>query len=224
MTNTLARIKREGKNFEIIVNLDDALKFKKGELSSVEVEGDRVFTDSKKGFVASESDLNKSFGTTDVNEIASRIIKNGEILITQEKRDEEREKKFKQVVDFLSRNAIEPRSGNPHSPDRIKKALEEAHVNLKNVPIENQISEIVEQISKILPIRIAKKKVKVTIPAIHTGKAYGVINQFKENENWLGNGDLEAVVSVPSGIIMDFYDKLNSMTHGSVLTEEIKDA
>ena len=31
MTNTLARIKKAGKNFEIIVDLDGALKFKKGE-------------------------------------------------------------------------------------------------------------------------------------------------------------------------------------------------
>ena len=30
MTNTTARIKKTGKNFEIIVDLDDALKFKKG--------------------------------------------------------------------------------------------------------------------------------------------------------------------------------------------------
>mgnify|MGYP000442045292 CR=1 FL=1 len=29
MTDTIARIKKSGKNFEIIVNLDQALKFKK---------------------------------------------------------------------------------------------------------------------------------------------------------------------------------------------------
>ena len=30
MTNTTARIKKTGKHFEIIVDLDDALKFRKG--------------------------------------------------------------------------------------------------------------------------------------------------------------------------------------------------
>jgi ribosome maturation protein Sdo1 len=48
MTSTLARIKKAGKNFEIIVDLDDALKFKKGEASFIEAEGDKVFTDSEK--------------------------------------------------------------------------------------------------------------------------------------------------------------------------------
>jgi translation elongation factor EF-4 len=30
-------------------------------------------------------------------------------------------------------------------------------------------------------------------------------------------------VSVPAGIIIDFYDKLNSATHGAAVTEEIKE-
>jgi ribosome maturation protein Sdo1 len=31
------------------------------------------------------------------------------------------------------------------------------------------------------------------------------------------------MLKIPSGIIIDFYDKLNSITHGSALTEEIKE-
>jgi len=223
MTQTLARIKKAGKNFEILVDLDDALKFKKGEISSIEAEGHKVFTDSKKGQVPSSSDLSEAFGTTDVQEVIESIVKSGEIQLTQEHRGAEQEQKFKQVVDFLATNAVDPQTKNPHTPDRIKSALEQAHVNIKNTPIENQIKEIVEAISNIIPIKLETKKVKITIPAIHTGKAYGVVAQYKEEENWLENGDLQIVVSVPSGIIMDFYDKLNSVTHGAALTEEIKE-
>ncbi|OGJ12889.1 rRNA metabolism protein [Candidatus Pacearchaeota archaeon RBG_19FT_COMBO_34_9] len=223
MTQTIARIKAKGKPFEIMVDLDNALKFKKGASSWIEAEGDRIFSDIKKGFAASEKDLNEAFGTTDVSEIAKKIVKDGEVLVTQEHRDEERENKIKQVVDILSRNTINPQTGNPHTPDRIKKALEEAHVNIKNTPIDSQIKEIMEEISKILPIKIETKRIKVTIPAIHTGKAYSIISQYKEEENWLNDGSLEATVSIPAGIIMDFYDKLNSATHGSVLTQEIKE-
>lgn len=223
MTQTLARIKKAGKNFEIIVDLDEALKFKKGETSFIEAEGDRIFTDSKKGHVPSSSDLSSVFGTTDTNEIVKKIVKEGEIQLTQEHRSAEQEQKFKQVIDFLSRNAIDPQTRNPHTPERIKNALESAHVNIKNAPIENQIKEIVEQISKIIPIKLEIKKIKITIPAVHTGKAYGVVSQYKEEENWLGNGDLQIIVSIPSGIIMDFYDKLNSVTHGAAVTEEIKE-
>ena len=83
--------------------------------------------------------------------------------------------------------------------------------------------EILEQLSKVIPIKIEVKRVKVIIPAMHTGKAYGVISTYKETENWLNDGSLEVVVKVPAGMIMDFYDKLNSITHGSALSEELKE-
>ncbi|MBT7148649.1 ribosome assembly factor SBDS [Candidatus Woesearchaeota archaeon] len=222
MGQTLARINQAGKHFEIIVDLDDAIKFKKGESSFIEAEGDKIFTDSKKGMVASTSDLESSFKTTDVKEIVEKIIKNGEVQLTQEHRSEEREQKVKQVVNFLTTNAMDPQSGNPHTSERIKSALDQAHVNIKNGPIENQIKDIIAELSKVLPIKLETKRVKITIPAIHTGKAYGVITQYKEKEAWLDDGSLEVMVEVPAGIIMDFYDKLNSITHGSALTEEIK--
>jgi ribosome maturation protein SDO1 len=222
MTQTIARIKKAGKHFEIIVNLEDALKFKKGESSYIEAETDKIFTDSKKGLIAPHSDLKEAFKTENTQEIIKEIVKHGEIQITQEHRDAEQEKRFNQIVDFLARNAIDPQTKNPHSIERIKNALNQSNINIKNTPIENQIKDILEKISKIIPIKLETKKVKVTIPAIHTGRAYGIINQYKEEENWLNDGSLEVIVNVPSGMIMDFYDKLNSMTQGSILTEEIK--
>ncbi len=222
MTQTTAKIRKGAKHFEIIVDMDKALAFKKGEAGADFLESDSVFTDSKKGFVASTEDLKKAFGTLDVKAIAEKIVKNGELLVTQEHRDEEKEKKFKQVVDFLVRNAIDPQSGNPHTAERIKSSLKQTHINIKKIPVEEQISDIVGELSKVLPIKIETKKVKVTIPAVHTGKAYAVISQYKEQENWLADGSLEVIVNVPAGAVMSFYDHLNSITHGSALTEEIK--
>ena len=222
MTQTTARIKKEGKHFEIIVDLDQALKFKKEGGAIDFLEGDKIFSDSKKGFNASDEDMKKAFGTTDVNTIAEKIVKNGEILLTQGHRDEEREKSLRQVIEFLSKNAVDPQTGNPHTAERIRNALDQAQINIKKAPVESQITEIVEKMSPILPIKLETKRVKIVVPAIHTGKAYNVVNQYKEEERWLDNGDLEIVVNVPAGLIMDFYDKLNSVTHGSALTEEIK--
>lgn len=223
MTQTIARIKQKGKHFEIMVDLDRALRYRKGLSNAIDfLEIDRVFTDHKKGTVPPATELNDCFGTDDISQIASRIVKSGEIQTTQEYRSDEKDKKVRQVVDFLSMNAVDPQSGRKMTPERIKTALEEAHVNIKNTSIESQMSEIMEQIQKVLPIKMETKRIKVTIPAIHTGKAYGLVNSYKEKEDWLANGDLEVVVSIPAGLAMDFYDKLNSSTHGSVLTQEIK--
>jgi ribosome maturation protein Sdo1 len=101
-------------------------------------------------------------------------------------------------------------------------ALKEANVNVKNEPIEKQITEIIKQIERIIPIKIEIKRIKITLPAQFTGRAYGVVSEFKEEEEWLANGDLEIIVGVPAGLIMDFYDKLNAVTHGAALTEEVR--
>ncbi|MFW6283586.1 MAG: ribosome assembly factor SBDS [Minisyncoccales bacterium] len=223
MTNTTARIKKAGKNFEIIVNLEEAMNVKKGNSESIEPEGDKIFTDSKKGFVSSPKELEEAFGTTDTSEIALRIIKEGEVLLTQEYRDEEKEKKYKNLINFLAKNGIDPQTGKPISESRIKSAVEEARINLKNVPIENQLKDIIEKLNKIIPIKLETKKIKITMPASYVGKAYGVITQYKTKETWKDDGSLEVIINIPAGLIMDFYDKLNSMTHGSALTEEIKE-
>ena len=123
MTRTTARIKQKGEPFEIFVEMEDALKFKKGQIASIESEDGRVYKDIKKGDVASVKDLENAFGTSDPWEIAKKIVKDGEVLVTQEFRDEEREKRVKQVVDFLSRNTINPQTGNPHTPQRIESCV-----------------------------------------------------------------------------------------------------
>mgnify|MGYP001599223373 FL=1 len=222
MTNTIARIKKTGKNFEIIVDMDNALKFRKGLSNFIEAEGDKIFTDSKKGLAASNSDLMQAFGTNDLGAIAQIIVKKGEVLVTQEHRDEEKDKKIKQVIDFIVTNSVD-QNGRPYTPQKIETALEQAHVNIKNVPVDAQIRDIIASLSVVMPIRLETKKIKITIPAIHTGKAYSIVTQHKEDEKWLNDGSLEIVVSVPAGTLMDFYDKLNGVTHGSALTEEIKE-
>ena len=225
MTQTTARIKAKGKNFEILVDLDAAVRFKKtgqGAIHNI-LEIDFIYSDQKKGFKAGEKDLVECFGTDDAYQIAETILKNGEILLTQEYRDEEKEKKIRQVVEFLSRNAIDPRTGLPHTPERIKNVLEESGVNITNRPVEEQISEIINKISSKLAIRIQTKRIKIVIPAIHTGKAYGIVNPYKEHEDWLSDGSLQVIVAIPAGLVMEFYDKLNSVTHGSALTEEMKE-
>jgi len=45
----------------------------------------------------------------------------------------------------------------------------------------------------------------IKIPAEHTGKVYGLVQEYKEKENWLSNGDLEVVVNIPVGLQEDFY-------------------
>lgn len=223
MTQTEARVTKKGKKYEILVDLDEAMKIRKGESTNIgaAVLTSAVFHNLKSGETAANDLLESDFGTSDFEQVCLKIIKNGEIVLPAEYIKKMQEGKYKQVVDFLSKNAVSPQ-GIPYTPDRIMTALKEANVNVKNESLDKQISDILAQIQKIIPIKIEVKRVRVTIPAEFTGKAYGVISEFKQEEEWLSNGDLRVVVGVPAGLIFDFYDKLNGVTHGAALTEDLK--
>jgi len=224
VTNVEARIKIKGKQFEILVDLDKALQMRKGINVSIEnvLAIDEIFYDHKKGLKISNSDLKNFFGTEDKREVAKKIIMNGEIQLPAEYRAKMQDDKVKQVVDFLAKNAIDPSTGNPHSLTRIQDAIEKCGVKIDNRNIQEQIPKILDEVRKIIPIRIETKKIKLRIPAAYTGYVYSLIKEYKEKEEWLNNGDLEVIINLPAGLQMEFYDKINSATHGNIVSEEIK--
>ncbi len=224
MVNITARYRAKGKNFEVLVDADKAVQFKKG-LSTIDnvLAADQVFYDIKKGLKASSNDLKDCFGTDNSREVAERIVKNGEIELPLEMKKQEQATRIKQVVAFFVKNAVDSRTGLPFTEKRIEEALDQAGINIDNKPIEQQVNSISGKLKEILPLKIAAKKLKITIPAVHAGKVYGLINEYKEKESWLDNGDLVVTINIPSGLQMEFYDKLNSITHGSSIAEEIKE-
>ena len=140
MTETIARVKKDGKHFEILVDLEEAMKIKNNEGNiSQAVLTESIFYNLKSGENVSKEDLEKNFGTVNFLEVARKIIKNGEVVKPTEVLHKEQNQKYKQVVDFLSRNAASP-NGTPYTPDRIEKALHEANVSVKNKSVESQIS------------------------------------------------------------------------------------
>ncbi|MBT7102649.1 ribosome assembly factor SBDS [archaeon] len=222
MAQTTARVTKGGKHYEVLVDLDEAMKVRKGEGNiNAAVLTDAIFHNLKSGEHVSDIDLKNNFGTTEMIEVAEKIIKGGEVVRTAESMKADTDVKYKQVVDFMVSHAVSP-EGRPYTPDRIMKALSEAHVNVKNKPIESQVDDIIDQLSKVLPLKIERKKVKLLIPALHTGKAYGIIKEFMVQESWKNNGDLEVVVEMPTALTFDFYDRINSATSGSVMSEELK--
>lgn len=222
--NVPAKLTVKGKRFEILVDVDGAIKVRQGKPVSMAnvIATDCVFSDLKKGIRVSEKELVSEFGTSDLNAIGERIIKNGEVNIPQEYRDKAQEDKTKQIIDFLVRNCQDPRTNRPYTPETIKSAIEKAGVNVDNRGIDEQISKIIDKLRPVIPIKIETKKLSIKIPAVHTGKVYGLLTEYKEKEEWLNNGDLSVVINIPAGMQMSFYDKLNAVTHGSAIVQEVK--
>ncbi|MEM1577829.1 MAG: ribosome assembly factor SBDS [Candidatus Pacearchaeota archaeon] len=231
---SVARLKKLNKDFEIILeDVEKALELKE-KLGKIDdkyfIEQMRllspslmVFIDEKKGLKPTKQDLEQAFGTTDFFKIAKEILKDGEIVLPAEYRKKIREEKLKQVIAWLSRNAIDPRTKSLHTPERIEAAIKQAGIKIDEFkPVELQMHTIINQLSRILPIKIEIRKIEITIPSMFTGKAYNLISKFnKISEEWLDDGSLKVILTLPSALMPEFFDKLNKTTSGTALTKDL---
>ena len=219
----VAKLEKYGEKFEVLVDPDLALEFKKGKKLDISqiLAVEKIFKDAKKGEKASEELMKKIFGTSDPLEIAKIIIRKGELRLTTEQRRRMLEAKKKKIVSIIARNSVNPQTGTPHPPKRIEKALEEAKVNIDiTKSAEEQMPNILKAIRPILPIRFEKKSIAVKIPGEYAGKAYSVVKSYGEikREEWSKQGEWMFIIDVPAGVVDEFFRELNSLTKGNYET------
>ena len=219
-----ARLKIGENHFEILVDPKAAADLIDGKdvdvLSMLAVE--EIFKDAKKGDRASEEVVKSCFGTTDILEVAKRIILKGDIQLTTEQRHEMQKRKFNQIVETIVKNSMNPQTKTPHPRQRIELAIKEAGVHIDPFKsVDEQVKEVIKKIRLILPISIEQVKISVKIPAAYIGKAYGILKNFGTllREDWLSNGSWSGVVKLPAGLQTEFYEKLNEITKGNVETK-----
>jgi len=219
----VARIKSHGKHFEILVAADKAYAFKKtgkGVITNI-MDSPGIFSDIKKGIKVKDSELEECFGTVDVYKIAEKIIKDGELQVPLSYKEKERDMKYKQIVDWLVSSCSNPQ-GIPYTPEKIKSAIEQVGAKIDETkPSEEQAVAILKIIQKIMPIKVATKRLAVKIPSQFAAKLYGYLKSFILKEEWLSDGSLSCMVDIPAKLQSEFYDKINSSTHGAAITQEL---
>ena len=222
----IARISKSGRHFEILVDCDKALEFKKGKKIPLEevLATKDIYFDVKRGKKASNSDLTSAFSTEDVDEIIAIILKKGEVQLTSKHREDERETKRKKIIDLIHRNAVDSKTGYPHPRARIENAITESKFRLNdNKDAEEQLEDALSALREILPIKFEKKEVAITIPPQSAGMAQAIVRKYKVmKEEWLNDGSYYSVVEIPSGILDEFFDELNKISHGQVESKILK--
>jgi len=221
---TVVRYAFEGEKFEILVKPDPALEYKLGkrkDMSSVLV-SDEIYSDSSKGTRASTEKLLKAFKTQDTTAIIERILQKGDLNLTTDQRRKMISEKRKQIVEFIAKTYVDPRSHFPHPPLRIEQALDDAKVSIdphKNV--EEQIKDIVEKLRTIIPLKSENLTLEITVPAQYAAQSYSVLKSTGnlKKEEWQSNGSLKAILEIPAAARPAVIDRLGSITKGTASVE-----
>jgi ribosome maturation protein SDO1 len=225
-----ARLESHGERFEVLVDPDAALAIKRdefdGDLEEV-IAAEDIFEDAARGDRPAESALEEVFGTTDPMEIIPEVIKRGEIQITADQRREMQEQKHKQLINRITRNAVNPQMDDaPHPPERIESALEETDFRVDPMePVENQVDEALDALRPVIPIRFDTVTIATQVPADYAGSAQAQIRQFGdlEREEWQPDGSWIGVVEFPAGLQNEFYDLVNELSSGEAETRMVRD-
>jgi ribosome maturation protein SDO1 len=217
---TVARITKDNEHFEILVKPEKALDYRSGKLASITevLVSDTIYSDANKGTRASEENQRKAFGTTDSLKIAETILKTGTVQLTTEQRRKMVEDKRRQIVDFIARQCVDPKTNLPHPPMRIENAMEQIHYPIDPFkPIEEQARDIIKLLRPILPLKMEQVSVGVTIPAQYSARAYGAIKGFGtiKREEWRADGSWYGVLEMPAGLYAPLIEKIGEITKGN---------
>ena len=221
-----ARLKSQGMTFEVLVEPDGAHAFKKDEAAIEDILAVAdVFSNASRGERPVEKNVLEIFGTTDVLQVASKIVKDGEIHLTTEQRKNIQEQKRKKIIAIIARNAINPQTKTPHPPERIGRAMEEAGVHIDPLKqVDKQVNIVLKALRPIIPIRFEETSIAVRIPSDYASKVYGAVSGFGkiDKQEWQNDGSWIGVVTMPAGLQSDFYETMNHLTKGEVETKIIK--
>jgi ribosome maturation protein SDO1 len=217
---TVARLILDGDKFELLVKPDPALEYKIGkrtDISSLLV-SDEIYSDANKGSRASSEKMMKHFKTTDSVEVAKQILARGELNLTTDQRRKMIEEKKRQIVQFINRSFVDPKTHLPHPIMRIETAMEEVRVPIDPFKkVEDQAKIIVDALRKILPLKSETVKLTVTVPPQFAAQSYSVLKSSGDlkSEEWLADGSLKAVLDMNASIRGQFLDRLGAVTKGS---------
>ncbi|MHA1198225.1 MAG: ribosome assembly factor SBDS [Candidatus Heimdallarchaeaceae archaeon] len=224
---SIVRYEKHGRRYELLVNPRPAWLF----LQDEEVEIDDIFEsfvvyeNLSRGSKATNDDLEVSFEGLTEREIAIKILKEGQLQLTADQRNEILKEKRIEIVDFIHIHCINPRENVPIPKDRIEKAILELGVNIDyKEEVKIQALEIINLLKPVMPIRLESVKLALKIPPSFTGSLYGSIRSAGEliQEEWQPDGSLAVLIQIPSGTQADFLEEVTSRTKGKAQVKVIE--
>jgi len=224
---TLVRYQHGGEKFEILVDPDKGLAYKRGELSDVSnvLIIDTVFTDSNKGEKASAAKLEEAFSTSDPIEVAEIMFEKGVFQLTAAQRKEMLEQKLKQIIHIISKTYVDPKTKLPHPVVRIENALQDIRIQIDPFKdAEEQVKDVVDALRRVLPMSSENIQIAVKVPAEYTGKSYGLAKDYGEikREEWQSDGSWIAVIELPAALQIEMLEALGKVTQGNVQSRIVK--
>ncbi|KII86334.1 hypothetical protein PLICRDRAFT_164831 [Plicaturopsis crispa FD-325 SS-3] len=207
LTNvSIVRLKKGGKRFEIACYKNKVQEWRNGVETNLDdvLQIANVFVNVSKGEFAKTGDLQKAFGSTEVNDVVKEILKKGEVQVGDKEREHDLTSLRKEIATLVAEKCVDPSTQRPYPVGMIEKAMTEAGYSVKqNKTAKSQVSECIKllQSDSQLPIQRARMRVRVTMPT-KDGKRLreGIVDGAEKVEvDEMGQEEWETVMLIDPG-------------------------
>jgi ribosome maturation protein SDO1 len=128
------------------------------------------------------------------------------------------EEKRKQIIQYINKSFVDPKTHLPHPVTRIESAMSEVRLTVDPFkPAEDQAKNVVDALRRILPLKSENLLLTVTIPAQFSAHSYSLLKttaNFKE-EQWLADGSLRVRLEINAGMRSSLLDRIGSISKGT---------
>ncbi|KAJ3576274.1 hypothetical protein NP233_g536 [Leucocoprinus birnbaumii] len=202
LTNvSIVRLKKGGKRFEIACYKNKVQEWRNGVETSLDdvLQVSNVFINVSKGEVAKHNDLQKAFGTSDVDKVVNEILKKGEVQVNEKEREHDLSSLRKEIATLVAEKSVDPATQTPYPVGMIEKAMAEAGFSVKQgKTAKSQVSECIRllQSDSKLPIQRARMRVRVNVPAADSERLREQITKFGDKIEHQGTHEEEWEVTM----------------------------
>uniref|UniRef100_A0A6B2L9Q9 Uncharacterized protein n=1 Tax=Arcella intermedia TaxID=1963864 RepID=A0A6B2L9Q9_9EUKA len=215
----VVRYKQGKHTFEVGCKVGSVMKYRKtgqGQLNDILITKD-IWKDIKKADRASEHELEDSFGKIPHDEMLKAILEKGHLQLTDGERKEILEKKRNEIINYIHKYYIDPKTKTMIPVARIDNALNEVKARIDpDIATETQVQEILKKLPGVLTLKRAEITGVVKTTHQFIANVTGVFKRYNiaiRQEHFSSEGAEFSISMVPGD-----YDKvisdLNTATKG----------
>jgi len=171
LTNVaIVRLKSHGKRFEIACYKNKVMNWREGiekDLAEV-MQIETIFTNVSHAIVANDKDLQKAFGTTNYEEICRKILKSGDLQVSEKEREVQLESIFRDIVQLVVERCVHPQTGRQLTASSVENAMKSIGFSVQlEQPAKKQSLKAIEALCIELPESFvrAKMRLRITCPS-----------------------------------------------------------
>jgi len=167
LTNVaVVRMKCAGMRFEIACYKNKVLNWREGiekEINEV-LQTDTVFSNVSKAVVAKEKDLQKAFGTVNLEEICRKILKSGDLQVSDREREVHMEGLFKDIVQIVVERCVHPQTGRQLTAITVEHALKTTGFSMQpDHSAKKQALKAIDALVSKMPESFSRAKMRLRI-------------------------------------------------------------